>query len=247
MSQKHILGREKNSIDSNSRSKTIKHNQKRGPSTTVVFDHPKSENTMKIDQKRPIRCFSLPWPNRRAIVSHQTALPRPATRMTAGHCSSSVAASSMAGKTCPLRVHTCGPLIDEMFSKKVERICHEIFFFGRQRRSMGLSEVKQSHQKLVPPKKKKTIKHHVSFWEHKTRFVSRDTTGEFNHTAVGAFRMIKLGHRERDEMLHNRLPWGGKMTANGGFFFRPPIPAKKTGTLQKTPEFRTKFRYDLLV
>ena len=54
-------------------------------------------NTLARREARPLA--ELSWPNRRVVASHQTVPSRPTTRMIAGQCSSSVAASNMAGMT----------------------------------------------------------------------------------------------------------------------------------------------------
>ena len=79
--------------------KMIKHDQKRGRSKTITPKSDRTRGTSKTILKRSTKCFSVPWPDRRAIASHRTASPRPTTRMSAGQCSSSVAASSVTGKT----------------------------------------------------------------------------------------------------------------------------------------------------
>ena len=79
--------------------------EKRSKARAVKNDHQKKKKRAdqraikKNGPKRSNRAFPLPWPNRSSIARHQTAHPRPITLMTAGPCSSSVAASIMAGMT----------------------------------------------------------------------------------------------------------------------------------------------------
>ena len=56
-------------------------------------------------KKRSNTCLSQPWPSRRVVASHENVPPRPTTRVTAGQCSSSVAATSMAGMTATESAH----------------------------------------------------------------------------------------------------------------------------------------------
>ena len=97
--------------------------------TTAITNDQKRSPKIRAD-RRAIKNCAFPILQVQSQGHHQTAALRPATRMAAGQCSPSVAASSMAGKSAARRecTHVANSLT---FEKKEKQFCHGHFLDRR--------------------------------------------------------------------------------------------------------------------